>query len=86
MKKTGALAIVEPGLTGGQEAGRSLGRRICCKVRKFEFCILVFKMYIRHFEQIFSIDKVVPVDLFPVFWQILLQRYNIYPAAFLWKP
>ena len=32
-------------------------------------------MYIRHLEQIFSIDKVVPVDLFPVFWQILLQCY-----------
>ena len=24
-------------------------------------------MYIRHLEQIFSIDKVVPVDLFPIF-------------------
>ena len=32
-------------------------------------------MFIRHLEQIFSIDKVVPVDLFPVFWQILLQCY-----------
>ena len=32
-------------------------------------------MYTRHLEQIFSIGKVVPVDLFPVFWQILLQCY-----------
>ena len=32
-------------------------------------------MYIKHLEQISSIDKVVPVDLFPVFWQILLQCY-----------
>ena len=32
-------------------------------------------MHIRHHEQIFSIDKVVPVELFPVFWQILLQCY-----------
>ena len=31
---------------------------------------LTFKMYIRHLEQIFSIDKGVPVDLFS-FWQIL---------------
>ena len=30
-EKTGALAIVEPGLT----AGRLLGRRNCCKVRNF---------------------------------------------------
>ena len=30
---------------------------------------------IRHFKYIFSINKVVPVDLFPVFWQILLQCY-----------
>ena len=32
-------------------------------------------MYIRHIEQIFSIDKVATVDLFPVFWQTLLQCY-----------
>ena len=37
-EKTGALAIVEPGLT----AGRPLGRRNCCKVRKFKFCIIDF--------------------------------------------
>ena len=37
-KKTGVLAIVEPGLM----AGRSLGRLICCKVRKFKFCIFDF--------------------------------------------
>ena len=37
-EKTGALAIVEPGLT----AGRPLGRRIWCKVRKFKFCIFDF--------------------------------------------
>ena len=41
-------------------------------------------MYIRHFEQIFSIDKVVPVDLFQFFGRYY---YNaIYPGAFLWKP
>ena len=42
-EKTGALAIVEPGLTAGRQAGlqfgRPLGRQICCKVRKFKFCI-----------------------------------------------
>ena len=32
-------------------------------------------MHIRHFEWIFSIDEVVPVDVLPVFWQILLQCY-----------
>ena len=37
-EKTGALAIVEPGLM----AGRLLGRRICCKVRKYKFCIFDF--------------------------------------------
>ena len=37
-EKTGALAIVEPGLA----AGRPLGRRNCCKVRKFKFCIFDF--------------------------------------------
>ena len=37
-EKTGALAIVEPGLT----ARRPLGRRKCCKVRKFKFCIFDF--------------------------------------------
>ena len=37
-------------------------------------------MYIRHFEQIFSIDKVVPVDLFQFFGRYY---YNaIYPGAF----
>ena len=41
-EKTGALAIVEPGLTAGREAGRPLGRQICCKVRKFKFCIYDF--------------------------------------------
>ena len=41
-EKTGALAIVEPGLTGGRQAGRLLGRRKCCKVRKFKFCIFDF--------------------------------------------
>ena len=36
-------------------------------------------MHIRHLEQIFSIDKVVPVDLFPVFGRY----YNaIYPGEF----
>ena len=32
-ENTGALAIVELGLT----AGRSLGRQNCCKVRNFKF-------------------------------------------------
>ena len=41
-EKTGALAIVEPGLTAGRQAGRPLGRRIWCKVRKFKFCIFDF--------------------------------------------
>ena len=36
-EKTGALAIVESGLT----AGRPLGRQKC-KVRKFKFCIFDF--------------------------------------------
>ena len=41
-------------------------------------------MYIRHLEQIFSIDKIVPVDLFPVFGRYY---YNaIYLGAFLRKP
>ena len=34
---------------------------------------LTFKMRIRHIEQIFSLNKVVPVDVLPVFQQILLQ-------------
>ena len=38
-EKTGALAIVELGLTAGWQFGRPLGRRICCKVRKYKFCI-----------------------------------------------
>ena len=37
-EKNRALAIVEPGLT----AGRALGRRNCCKVRNFKFCIFGF--------------------------------------------
>ena len=53
-EKTGALAIVEPGLTAGwspshsgtgsygSPAGRPLGRRICCKARKFKLCIFDF--------------------------------------------
>ena len=41
-EKTGALAIVELGLTAGWQAGRPLGRQICCKVRKFKFCIFDF--------------------------------------------
>ena len=37
-------------------------------------------MHIRHLEQIFSIDKVVPVDLIPFFGRYY---YNvIYPGAF----
>ena len=42
-EKTGALAIVEPGLTSGWQSGRLLGRRICCKVRKFKFCVFDFQ-------------------------------------------
>ena len=38
-ERTGALAIVEPGLTAGRQAGRQavrlLGRQNCCKVRNF---------------------------------------------------
>ena len=41
-EKTGALAIVEPGLTAGRPLVRPLGRRNCCKVRKFKFCIFDF--------------------------------------------
>ena len=41
-EKTGALAIVEPGLTGVRQVGRPLGRRICCKVRKFILYIFDF--------------------------------------------
>ena len=45
-EKTGALAIVELGLTADRQAGRPLvrplGRRNCCKVRKFKFCIIDF--------------------------------------------
>ena len=37
-EKTGALAIVKPGLM----AGRPLGRQNCIKVRKFKFCIFDF--------------------------------------------
>ena len=36
-EETEALAIVEPGLTAGRQSGRPLGRRKCCKVRKFKF-------------------------------------------------
>ena len=54
-EKIEALAIVELGLMAGWQsgkpAGRLLGRRICCKVRKFKFCIFdFFKMHIRHLE------------------------------------
>ena len=41
-EKTGALAIVEPGLMAGKPAGQQFGRQICCKVRKFKFCIFDF--------------------------------------------
>ena len=41
-EKTGALAIVETGLTAGKQAGRPLGRRIWCKVRKLKFCVFDF--------------------------------------------
>ena len=41
-EKTGALAIVEPGLMIGRLAGRSLGRRKCCKVRNLKLCIFDF--------------------------------------------
>ena len=49
-EKTGALAIVERSLTAGRQAGWLLGRRICCKVRKFKFVYLTFKMHIRQLE------------------------------------
>ena len=38
----GPLVIVEPALTAGQQSGRPIGRRMCCKVRKFKFCIFDF--------------------------------------------
>ena len=38
-EKTGTLAIMEPGLMAGRQAGRPLGSRNCCKVRKFKFCV-----------------------------------------------
>ena len=41
-EKTGALTIVQPGLTAGRLLGRPLGRRNYCKIRKFKFCILDF--------------------------------------------
>ena len=41
-EKAGPLAIVEPGLTTGHQSSRPLGRQICCKVRKFKFCIFDF--------------------------------------------
>ena len=41
-EKTGVLAIVESGLTAERQAGSPLGKRICCKVRKFKFCIFDF--------------------------------------------
>ena len=45
-EKAGSLAIVEPGLT----AGRPLGRRNCCKVRKLNSVYLTFKMCIAHLK------------------------------------
>ena len=41
-EKTGALVIMELGLMAGRQSGRPLGRRICCKVKKIEFCIFDF--------------------------------------------
>ena len=44
-ENTGALAIVEPGLTAGRQAGRQFGgplQTICSKVRKFKFYIFDF--------------------------------------------
>ena len=41
-EKTGTPAIVEPGLMTGRQAGRLLGRQMCCKVRKFKFYIFDF--------------------------------------------
>ena len=45
-EKTGVLAIVEPCVTAGRQAGkplsRLLGRQNCCEVRKFKFCIFDF--------------------------------------------
>ena len=39
-------------------------------------------MCIRHLEQIFSVDIVVPIDLLPVFQQILCITLLFYPGAF----
>ena len=41
-ERTGALAIVELGLTAGRLTGMLLGRQKCCKARNFKFCILDF--------------------------------------------
>ena len=40
-------------------------------------------MNIRHLEQIFSIDKVVPVDLFPVFWADNITMLFIQVCSFM---
>ena len=49
-EETGALAIVEPGLTTGKQAGRPSGRQKHCKVRNLNSVYLTFKMRIRHLE------------------------------------
>ena len=36
------LVIVELALTAGRQSGRPIGRQMCCKVRKFTFCIFDF--------------------------------------------
>ena len=52
-EKTGALAIVEPGLT----AGGPLGRQNCCKVRKLNSVYLTFKMHIRYLNRFLALIK-----------------------------
>ena len=43
-------------------------------------------MCIRDFKYIFSVDKVVPVDVLPVFSADTITMLFIYPDVFLWKP
>ena len=61
-EKTGDLAKVEPGVTAGWQADQN-----AVKEETLNSVYLTFKMCIRHLDQIFSIDKVVPVHVWPVF-------------------
>ena len=45
-EKTGALAIVKPGLMAGRQAGSPAGRPICCKVGNLNSVYLTLKMHL----------------------------------------